>query len=47
VQRIRAGVRRGDLLLIRMKGSFLAIQLSVAIGGSEITDDYRTSEITY
>ncbi len=47
MQRIRAAVRRGDLLLNRMKGSFLAIQLSVAIGGPEITDDWLSSEIAY
>ena len=47
MQRSGVGVRRGNLLLNRMKGSFLAIQLSVAIGGTEITDDYITSEIAY
>jgi hypothetical protein len=30
-----------------MKGLFLAMSLSVAIGGPEITDDYITSEIAY
>jgi len=30
-----------------MKESFLALQLSVAIGGPKITDDYITFEIAY
>ncbi len=47
MQRIGVGVRQRDLLLDRMKGSFLAIQLSVSIGGPEFTADYITSEIAY